>query len=444
MMTLRDIINRGLELGLEAVEVYASTSESNTVKLDEGKLESYNMKELFGVSIRGLKDGKMAYVNTESLEEDAVEAVLLALVKNVEALDAIEPEFMFEGGSEYREVPEMNSDYKEHSTSEKIAMLKKLESEAIAKSDKIKKIGYCQYSETSQRVELMNSKGLNLKRAYSYISTFLGALASDGEQTVVGISGDINLNFGDLELDRLVKESTETALERLGAGFAETGKYPVVLKRDVASEILSAFSSVFLGDSALRKMTVLTDKVGEKVFGENITVIDDPFCEAALVKSPFDDEGVPCRTKNVVENGVFCGFLHNLKTANFLGAEPTGNGFKAGGAGAVMTAPTNLYLKEGSLSKDEIIATVDDGVLVTEVNGLHAGLNPISGDFNVQASGFTIKNGKVDKPITLFVLSGNFYEMMNDVGEIGNDIEKRFVGVGAPTLKINSLAISGK
>lgn len=441
-MTLQNVIKRGLELGLEAVEVYANTSESNTIKLDDGKLESYNMKEIFSVSIRGLKDGKMAYVSSESLDDDAIESVLQSLVKNVDALDATEPEFMYEGGAAYTEVPDVKSDYKDHTASEKIAMLKKLESEALAKSDKIVKIGYCQYSETSQKTALMNSKGLDLSREMSYTTTFLGALASNGEQTVVGMSGDINLNFDDIELDRLVNESTESALSQLGAGAVETGKYPVVFKRDAASEILSAFSSVFLGDSALRKMTLLTDKIGTKVFGDNITIVDDPFSDVALIKYPFDDEGVPCRTKNVVENGVFCGFLNNLKTANFLNAEPTGNGFKAGAG--ISASPTNLYLKEGNLSKDEIIATVENGIYVTEVNGLHAGLNPISGAFNVQASGFVIKDGKLDRPITLFVVSGNFYEMMNDVAEIGNDIEKRFVNVACPTIKIGSLAISGK
>ena len=82
-MTLERIIERGLELGLEAVEVYANTSESNTIKLDEGKLESYNIKEIFSVSIRALKDGKMAYVNSESLDDDAIESVLQSLLKNV-------------------------------------------------------------------------------------------------------------------------------------------------------------------------------------------------------------------------------------------------------------------------------------------------------------------------------------------------------------------------
>lgn len=442
-MTLEQIIKRGLELGLEAVEVYASTTESNSLKLDEGKLESYSMKELFNVSIRGLKNGKMASVTTESLDDDIVEPLLQVLANNVDALDAMEPEFMFEGGSVYQPVEELSADYKSRTVAEKVALLKKLESDCLAVSDKIVKVGYCQYSETSQKVQLINSKGLNLSRAHSYMSTFVGPLAAQNGQTAVGISGDINTEFDKIETERMVAEATKAALDQLGAGSIETGKYPVVFKRDVASEILSAFSSVFLGDSALRRMTILTDKVGQKVFGENITIHDDPFCDIALVKSSFDDEGVPCTAKKVVENGVFNGFMHTLKTANFFGQKPTGNGFKAGG-GAISAQPTNLYLEQGELSKDEIIASVENGIFVTEVGGLHAGLNPISGDFNVQATGFVIKNGQIDRPITLFVVSGNFYEMMNNVELIGNDIEKRFVDVASPTLKIKSLAISGK
>ena len=443
-MELQKIIKRGLELGLDAVEIYASTSESNTLKLDDSKLDSYNIKKIFGASIRGLLDGKMCYVYTESLEDDAIEDVLKQLVTNIKVINATEKEFMFEGGHEYKEVPVLVSNYNDVPTSAKLELLKGFEKEILAKDARIKKVGYCQYTETSNEVQIINSKGLELKRAYSYISTFAGAVASENDQTAIGISGDVQVDFNNFEKERIVEESTEEALSQLGAGFVKTGAYPVVLKRDVATQLLSAFASVFTGEAALRKMTILADKKGQKIFGDNITIMDDPFYQDALINIPFDDEGVPCKTKAVVENGVFNGLLHSLKTANFYNEEPTGNGFKAGTAGAVATRPTNMFIKEGRLSKDEIIATIEDGIFITQVNGLHAGLNPISGDFNVQSAGFIIKNGKLDAPVTLFVTSGNFFEMMNNVEEIGNDIEKRFTGVSAPTLKIKSLAISGK
>lgn len=443
-MTLQDVIKRGLELGLEAVEVYACNHESNSLKLDEGKLESYNISEIFGVSIRGLYQGKMGYVYTETLEEGEIDQILHQLVENTKLLDMTEPEFMYEGGATYQSVPVVESDYKKHSTSEKIALLNKLEKETLATSEKIKKIGYCQYFEVSKEIQILNSKGLNLNKKYSYIGAFVGALAEENGQNAMGFSGDVNFNFKDLETDRIIKEASEIAVSQLGAGSVNSGKYPVVLKRDVATQILAAFSSVFEGSSAILKTTILTDKLNQKVFGENITIYDDPFYSDALVKIAFDDEGVPCKTKKIVENGVFKGFLHNLKTANYFNAEPTGNGFKNGVSGKVGTGSTNMFIEQGTLTKEEILKTVDDGIFVTEVNGLHAGLNPISGDFNVQASGFLIKEGKLANPVTLFVISGNFYEMMNNVELIGNDIEKRFNGIASPTLKIKSLAISGK
>ena len=443
-MKFEQIIARGLELGLEAVEIYASTSESNTIKVDEGNLESYNVKKLFGVSIRGLLNGKMGYVYTETLDDDTMEILLQQLLENVKLISSTEEEFMYASGATYQEVPNLESDYKNYSTAEKVAMLQDLEKKTLAVSPKIVKVGYCQYSETSQKVQIMNSKGLDLSRFYSYTTTIVGPLAAEGDQTAMGFAGDINPFFQQIEKDRIIKEATEAALAQLGAGFVKTGKYPVVFKRDVATELLSAFSSVFTGEAALKKMTILADKVGEKIFGDNITIMDDPFYDDALVKSSFDDEGVPCKTKAVVEKGVFNGLLHSLKTAHYFHVAPTGNGFKMSTAGSISTEPTNLFIKEGNLSKDEIISTVEEGIYITEVNGLHAGLNPISGDFNVQSSGYMIKNGKIDKPITLFVTSGNFFEMMKNIEAIGNDIEKRFVGVASPTLKVKSLAISGK
>ena len=443
-MTLQDIIKNGLALGLEEVEVYVSTSESNSLKLNDGKLDAYNMKEIFGVSIRGLKDGKMGYVYTETLEDEAVLAILKQLVENVTSLETQEQEFMFAGGATYQEVPVVESDYKQHSTQEKIDLLKRINDELLAKSEKIVKVGYCQYAESSQKIQIMNSKGLNLEKAYSYISTFGGALAADNGSTYIGMSGDVNTKFADLEVERIIDEAAKSALDQIGAGFVKSGKYPVVLHRDVATSILQAFTQVFQAEAALKKLTILTDKIGTKVFGDNINIVDDPFCKDAIIKTPFDDEGVPCFTKHVVENGVFKGFLHSLKTARYFNQEPTGNGFKQGVAGSVSTSPTNMYLAPGKKSEEEIIATIEKGIYVTEVGGLHAGLNPISGAFNVQATCYMIENGKKTSPVTLFVVSGNFFEMMNDIEYIANNLSKRFVGVAAPSFKVRKLMVSGK
>ena len=441
-MTYQEIINRALELGISEVELYATTQESNSYTVEGAKLDTLNKKSTFSLSIRGIYNEKMCYVSTESLEKEDIDLVLHNLIENAKSLTAPEKEFIFEGGAKYQEVPELKSNYKEIPTASKIDMLIKLEKDLQASDKRIVKVAHCSYGETSSKIEIVNSKGVNLSRESSYIQAVGGVLAMEGDQNTVGYSGDVNSNFEDLELDRIIKEASEEAVSTLGAGFVTSGSYPVVLKRDVATQILSAFSGIFSAETVIKKMSILTDKIGTKVFGENINIIDDPFTDKALIQCAFDDEAVPCEKKLIVENGVFKGFLHSQKTANALGAKLTGNGFKSGAS--ISPQPTNPYLEPGKYSLEEIIATIENGIYVTSVAGLHAGLNPISGDFNVQASGYLVENGKQSKPVTLFVISGNFFEMLNNVEMIGNDLEKRFINVASPALKIKSLQVSGK
>lgn len=443
-MRYEDIIKKGLELGLEEIELYSQNSEGNTVKLFNGELANYNSSNTFGMSIRGLYNGKMAYVYTETLEENEIEAILKQLIENAKTLTSEEVEHVYGEKGEYVEVEELKADYAEHDLTEKVDLLKEIESAIKAKDPRIVQVGYCQYIENSSKVRIVNSKGLNLERNSSYMVAVLGAVASDGKNTTMGFAQDINTKFNAIEKERLVKEASEMALGSLGAGRVDSGEYPVVFSRDVATDIISAFTSIFAGEAALRKVSILVDKVGEKVFGDNINIVDDPFCKDAIIKIPFDDEGVPCYTKHVVENGVFKGFLHSLKTAKFFNTNPTGNGFKQGVAGSVTTSPTNMYLVPGEKTEDEIIATIEKGIYITEVSGLHAGLNPISGAFNVQSTGYLIENGKKTSPVTLFVVSGNFFEMLNDVEYIANNLSDRFVGVASPAFKVRKLMVSGK
>ena len=143
-----------------------------------------------------------------------------------------------------------------------------------------------------------------------------------------------------------------------------------------------------------------------------------------------------------MENGVLKTYFHSLKTAAMLGAEPTGNGFK-GGSGAISTRATNLCLKSGDKNLDEILAMIDDGIFITDLMGQHAGVNAESGAFNLQSSGYHIRNGKLAEPVTLIVVSGNIIDLLNNVVEVGNDFEvSRLVACGSAYIK--SLAVSGK
>ena len=440
-MNYQNIIEKGLSLGLTEIELYESSSVSNKITLFQGKVNTYTLNNTKSLSMRGKYNGQMGYASTESFDEEGINHCLETLIQNAKYLSSTDVDYMFDGNAEYVKVENPVADYEEVSFEEKVNFLSKLESRLINFDKRIVNVELT-YMERASKTRLINSHGINLSKEYSYMVFYAEALAVDGDQSAAKFEADVNTKFSELDADKVFNKLTENVINSLGAGFVQSGKYPVVLSRDVASSIVSAFSSVFSGESAMRKMSILVDKVNQQVFGKNITIINDPFTDKALFKESFDDEGVPCQTIEVVKNGVFTGFFHNLRSANFFKQAPTGNGFRHGASTSV--SPVNLHVQEGNQTEDEIIATIENGIYITEVNGLHAGLNPISGNFNVQSSGYLIENGKKTKPVTLFVLSSNFYEMLNNVEAIANNTEPNFNGIASPSLKIKEVQISGK
>lgn len=441
-MNYQEIINLGLKKGISEIELYAKTATDKTLKVFNGSLESYNAKEIYSLSIRGLFNGKMGYAACESTDEAVINEALDKLITSCGLLTSTEVEEIFGEIVEYEKLEEAKSDADEYTLAEKIELLKTLESKTLQADERIKKIGYCQYVETLGKVEIINSYGINLVRNYSYLVVVLGALGMQDGLTNVGYVHQIETSFKNINVEKLVKDVVEKTVNGLGAGSVKTGEYPVILDQEAASDIFNAFSSLFSGYAAMKNMTMLNGKKGEKIFGENVTLVDDPFCESSLIKVAFDDEAYPCKKRNVVENGVFNGFYHSLKTAKFFNETPTGNGFRNGNQ--IIPSPTNLYMVPGEYSKEALCEGITEGVLVTEVGGLHAGINPVAGTFNLQSSGYMIRNGKKAEPVTLFVVSGNFIEMLNNIEKIGNDLPEKINDVVVPSILVKGLMISGK
>ena len=221
----------------------------------------------------------------------------------------------------------------------------------------------------------------------------------------------------------------------------KTDRYKVIMERDAMSSLLGAFSGMVSGDQAIKKITPFLGKENKKIFSDKITIIDNPLLEGAINKDPFDDEGVACYEKEIVKDGVLKTMLHSLKTAKYFNTKSTGNGFASGRG--ITAMGDNFYIQNGTMSKEDMIKSLDKGLLITGLDGLHAGLDPISGDFSLKASGFYIEGGKISRPVTLIVVSGNFVQMMNDVISVGNDLEIATRSVFAPSILFNDLPVSG-
>lgn len=169
--------------------------------------------------------------------------------------------------------------------------------------------------------------------------------------------------------------------------------------------------------------------------------------EGGLASRSFDGEGVACKYKKVIDKGVLKTYLHNLKTARKDGVETTGNASKGSYKSSISIAPSNFYVEKGEKTLEEIIKSSDKAIMITELQGLHSGLNSVSGDFSLAALGYLIEEGKIVRPVEQIIVSGNYFEMIKNIEEVGSDLKFGLPGeayIGSPSLKVKSLAIAGE
>jgi PmbA protein len=234
--------------------------------------------------------------------------------------------------------------------------------------------------------------------------------------------------------------AAQRALRRLGARKVKTAQVPVVFDPLVSRSILDHIFEGVNGDSIYRGASFLAGKLGEKVAGDNVTVIDDGTIVGGFGTSPFDGEGIPTRRTVVIENGVLKSYLLNSYTARKLKMDTTANASR-GLAGTPGIGPGNYFLQPGTKSPQEMIAGISDGLYVTEFLG--HGANLVTGDYSRGAGGMWISGGQLAYPVEEITVGGNLKDMFFHMTEIGSDLEFRG-SVAAPTIRIDGLTVGGE
>lgn len=441
-MKFETLKTAAFKAGITEIEVYESTSNGIGISMFNGVVENNTSHQTHVCAIRGVYKNQIAMVYEENCSDEMIPSIIERLKDNCSIKNQKDPFFIYKGDATYPVLRDVIHDYDDYTLEDKVDLCSKLDT-LMRKKDASVQMTECYYSEAEEKVHIENSNGLNVERHSRYAFLIAEAICVQNGETKTNYEYTRCNALKDIDLDALATEAVTGAVASFGAESISSGTYPVVLDKKVVSSLLDAFSNIFSANSVLKNMSFLKDKLGEEVFGKNITLIDDPLFWEAQQQYSFDDEGVATCTKAVVENGVLKTYLHNLKTAAMMQVKSTGNGFKNSVNSSVDIQPANLYLKAGDTSLEEMFKQLQNGVYITSVAGLHAGLNPISGSFNLQSSGFLIENGRKTKPVTLIIISGTLQELLNNVSYVGNDFEfKR--GVGAPSLAIKSMAISGK
>jgi len=436
------VIARCAEKGIEEYELYYQTAESTSVSAFQHSVNEFTSSIEGGVCFRCIVGGRMGYASTEALNEEQAASVVDRAADNAATLEADEPVFLAEGGAVYAPIttlPYALPDT-EHLIARVLETQEKLYASDPAVIDGSETQGICERSETF----IYNSKGLDLHSQNTLSGLVVASVVTDGKE--MANSYEVKLGeFASIDTDALTAKVTASAKQKLGGEVAPTGQYPVVFAPEAMCSLLGVFSSIFSSENAQKGLSKLSDKEGQVIASPLVTLVDDPFFPGSTRQRSFDAEGSPTFTKNVIEGGIFKTLLYNLKTAAVAGKKTTGNASKAGYDAPVAVRPFTMYLVPGEKSEEEVLSPIEKGVYINSLGGLHAGANPITGDFSLQSSGFMIELGRKTTFVKSFTVAGNFYDLLKSITAIASNLETPGMGAfGSPAVRVDGLSVAGK
>lgn len=261
---------------------------------------------------------------------------------------------------------------------------------------------------------------------------------------------------GEVRADHFAREAVRMALVNLSAVAAPAGSMPVVLGAGWPGVLLhEAVGHGLEGDFNRRGTSVFSGKIGQQVTSSLCTIVDDGTIGDRRGSLAIDDEGVPGQYNVLIENGILKGYMQDKLNARLMGVDPTGNGRRESYAHLPMPRMTNTYMLAGETPPEEIIASVKNGLYAPNFGGGQVDIT--SGKFVFSTSeAYLIENGKITKPVKGATLIGSGIEAMQQVSMVGNDLkldkgvgvcgkegQSVPVGVGQPTLKLDSITVGG-
>ncbi len=439
-----DVVKRGRAAGATDVECTIAEGDEFSANVRMREIESLKEAGSRGAGLRILIGKRTGSSYTSDLSTEGIEH----MVKSAIALAAITTEDPHAGLPEAEEMGSLAgdlqlycADVEQLETAVKIDRAKRAEAAALDFDPRIDNSDGASFDSHIGRHIFANSRGFAGEYRSSYCSLAVSPVARQGDSMERDYWYTMARSGAGLEPPEQVgRIAAERTVRRLNAVKVETKKVPVVFEPRVARSLLDSIFEAVHGMSIYRHESFLAGKLGERVAGENVTVIDDATIPGLFGTSPFDDEGVPSRRTVVIEKGVLKSYLLNCYAARKLGLKTTGNAAR-GLAGNAGIGHGNLFLEKGVQTPEQIVGSVADGLYVTELLG--HGVNIVTGDYSRGAFGLWIRNGELAFAVSEVTIAGNLKDMLTGIDAIGSDLEFRG-SVAAPTLRIGEMTVGGK
>lgn len=426
-------------------DLYYEKKSERTVEIYKDEVKAFSTVINAGVSFRCIINGKTGCASTELFTEESAKELVSHAAENGKSIESEDKVYLNEGGDKYEE--SLVKTGVSPSSKEMTDTAFQLINAAYGENEKVIDGTQSQVQSLECTIELCNSRGISLSHTYNMDIACLLTIISDGGEMYDSDEYEIN-QLWNIEIGALASSGVRKALEKRNPVKIESGKYDVVFSGHMMATILRTFAPVFSGEEIQRGLSLLGNKEGQKIAGDCITLVDDPFYKNSPLQIPFDAEGVPAYTKHVIEKGRLKTVLHNMKTGEKAGVKSTGNGLKQKYSLPITIMPFHFYLKPGIKKQEELFMQAKEGIYITSLQGMHSGANSSTGDFSLAAGGFLIKDGKKAEAVKGFTVSGNFYDLLMNIKEAAADlsflIPKGLSVYGSPSVLAKDLSIAGE
>lgn len=436
---LNDLISMARKAGADSADALMIDSTDLSVSMRLGALESLERSEAKDLGLRVFVGQRQAIVSSTDRSSKA----LAELADRAVSMARLAPEDAFCGIASPDEIakayPKLDTaDTAEFLAEQLIAQAQEIEDAARAVKGVTNAEGVSAGWGRSQ-VAFAASNGFSGMTTRTGYSLSASVVAGEGTGMQRDYESASRVFAADLPAPASVGASAgERAVRRLDPKKMATSKAPVFFDPRVANELVGCFLSAISGAAVARGTSFLKDKLGEKVFAESISILDDPHRARGLRSRAFDCEGLLPQPRKLIDAGALTTWLLDLRSARQLKMRSTGHASRST-SGPSSPSPTNVYLEAGSLSPQELMRDVAQGFYVTETMG--SGINGVTGDYSQAASGFWIENGQITFPVSEMTIAGNLKDMFLHT-TAANDLDFRY-GIDAPTLRIDGMTIAG-
>lgn len=437
-------IRSALALGAEGAEAFVSVSRSRRAKVQNGALEDLTTSKRGGLGVRVLRPGPKGLRAGIATTTDLGRADFKDLFAQAWELSALGDEDPWMRQASPSGVDDLPERYDPRGAAlapeDRIGRALELEAQARKASSKVVAVRDASWADGDGASLLITQRGVRAYDLGSSCSAAIDLAVEERGDRQASWHWDMGRDPGAVDLAAIGAEAARKGERKLNPTQMDAGRFNVILHPEVTVDILGIVSGMLSAEAVLKGRSLFAGRIGESIASPLLTLVDDGRLPDGLGSEPWDGEGLPTRRNVLIEKGILGTYLHTLRTAAEMGVALTGTAGRGTGSNPGVST-FNLFPETGATSPLELYRMAGEGVLITELMGLHT-VDPVSGDLSVGASGIRIRGGELAESVDRMTFAGNLRDFLTRIAAVGSDLHWYGSSAGV-SLLLSDMSLGG-